>query len=143
MIPEFHFYHGVALSKLVSHNQFTGLTRITNPGSAYAVNNAFGLHIKHSTKPKGPWQFTFTPDQQEEIRKLFQRFNEKTFIVLVCGKVGICLLKYGEYADTLQEDFRNQKVLMVSRRSGGGFRVSGSVRMKGVVPLNRYPGGLF
>jgi len=145
MIPEYQFYHGAALSVLVSRREFTGLSRIVDLGSAYAVNNTLGLYIKHATKSDSPWQFTFTPDNQQEIRKLFQRFDEKTFVALVCGQRGICLLTFGEYAATLPEDFNSQKVLIVRRPSGGGFRVSGSAgrRMRGVISLSRYPEGLF
>ena len=126
MIPEYHFYHGAALSTLVSRTEFTVVSRIDNLGSAYAVNNVVGLYIKHATKPNGPWQFTFAPEHQQEIRTLFQRYDNQTFIALVCGHQGVCLLGFGEYAAVLPEDFSHQKVLHVRRSSGGGFRVSGS-----------------
>ena len=143
-IAEYHFYHGAALSVLVSRIEFTGLSRITDIGPAYAVNNVIGLYIKHSTIKLSPWQFTFTQDHQSEIRKLFQRFDDRTFIGLVCGNSGICLLKYGEYANTLEEDFNNQKTLTVRRPAGGGFRVVGSAKkLKGVISLSRFPEALF
>jgi hypothetical protein len=144
MISEYHFYHGAALSILVSRTEFTGLSRIPDLGSAYAVNNAVGLYIKHASRANGPWQFTFAPDHQREVRELFQKFNGKTFIALVCGRRGICLLEYGEYAATLPEVFKNQRVLIVRRPSGGGFRVSGGAgKLKGVISSSRYPNGLF
>lgn len=143
-IGEYHFYHGAALSVLVSRTEFTGLSRIVDIGPAYAVNNVIGLYVKHTTRNDSPWQFTFTPDHQDEIRKLFNRFGDRIFIALVCGNTGICILKYGEYANTLSEDFNNQKALIVRRPSGRGFRVSGSAgKLKGVIPLNRYPEVLF
>ena len=143
MIPDYHFYHGAALSTLVSRTEFAGLTRMGT--SAYAVNNIIGLYIKHASKRSSPWQFTFSPDNQRDVRSLFQRYDRKTFIALVCGHHGICLLTYGEYAATLSEDFTNQRVLTVRRPPGGGFRVSGSAgnRLNGVVALNRYPRELF
>lgn len=144
MIARYHFYHGAALSMLVSRNEFTGLSRITDLGSAYAINNVVGLYVKHATNGSTPWQFTFIPDHQHEMRGLFQRFGDRTYVALVCGRQGICLLTYGEYAGVLEEDFNNQKALVVRRPSGGGFRVSGSGgRLDRVIALNRYPEGLF
>ncbi len=143
-IPEYHFYHGAALSVLVSSQPFTGLTRITDISSAYAVNNMIGLYVKRATNEDSPWQFTFTEDHQSEIRRLFQRFGEKSFVALVCHHTGICLLSYGEYRNVVEEDFTKQRTVIVRRPGAGGFRVSGhGGNHSGVVPLNRYPDGLF
>jgi hypothetical protein len=143
-IADYHFYHGAALSILVSQSDFTGLSRIPDLGNAYAVNNMTGLYIKRATADNSPWLFNFHPEHQTDIRNLFQRFNEKTFIALVCGKTGICLLQYGSYANVLEEDFNNQKTLTIKRPQSGGFRVVGqNQQLKGVVPIKNYPDGLF
>lgn len=143
-IADYHFYHGAALSVLVSRNEFTGLSRITDLGPAYAINNMIGLYVKHASNKRSPWQFTFHPDHQNEIRQLFDRFHERTFVAFVCGDTGICLLSYGQYSATLQEDFTTQKPLNVRRPRGHGFRVSGQGgSLRNIIPLNRFPEGLF
>jgi hypothetical protein len=144
-IPEYHFYHGAALSLIVSTGNFTGLSRVQGiRASAYAINNSIGILIKHTTNDISPWQFNFMPDHQETARTLFRTYNDKAFIALVCGKVGVCLLKYGEYASVIDENFREQENLTVERPDGGGFRVRGAGgRFPGVIPLNRFPTYIF
>lgn len=143
-IPDYHFYHGLALSVLISRNAFTGLSRITDIGPAYAVNNMIGLYIKHASNNRSPWQFTFHPDHQEEIRKLFDRYHNRTFLALVCGNAGICLLKFGQYSAILNPDYTTQKPMLLRRPRGGGFHVSGPAgEYRRVIPLNRFPEGLF
>jgi len=70
--------------------------------------------------------------------------REKTYLALVCGKIGICLLEYGEYAGVLEENFDEQRYLIVKRPEGGGFRVNGaSKEIPNVIPLNRFPRRIF
>jgi hypothetical protein len=62
-IADYHFYHGAALSLIVSEGSFTGLARMQDIGaSVYAINHDIGLFIKHSTIDISPWQFTFLAD---------------------------------------------------------------------------------
>ncbi len=144
-ISDYHFYHGAALSLIVSEGQFTGLARIEDTaGVAYAVNHDIGLYMKHSTMEESPWQFTFTPEHQQSMRRLYERYRERAFVGLVCGRVGVCLLTYGEYAAIIDENFADQKALTVSRPEGGGFRVRGANGDLGrVVPLTHFPRGIF
>jgi hypothetical protein len=144
-IAEYHFYHGAALSLIVSRGEFTGLVRIPEiGGAAYAVNHDIGVYIKHTTNSSGPWQFNFHAGHQEAIRNLFNRYKEKTFVALVCGDVGVCLLKYGEYAAVIDENFKEQEGLSVEKPEGGGFRVQGASGQFGkVIPLNRFPSQIF
>ncbi|MBW1999256.1 MAG: hypothetical protein JRJ29_15015 [Deltaproteobacteria bacterium] len=144
-IPEKHFYHGAALSLIAARGEFTGLTRLPDYGSsAYAVNHDVGIYVKHTENDYTPWQFNFSPRHQKEVRDLFGRYHEKTFIVLVCGRIGVCLLTYGEYASAIDENFRDQEVLFVERPGGGGFRVRGAAgQLPRVIALNRFPESLF
>ncbi|MBI4797068.1 MAG: hypothetical protein HY790_14735 [Deltaproteobacteria bacterium] len=140
-ISDYHFYHGAALSLIVSRGEFTGLARIKDAGSAaFAVNHDIAVYVKHATNSSSPWQFNFHPEHQEAIRNLFNKYKEKTFIALVCGKVGVCLLEYGEYAAVIDENFKEQEGLYVEKPEGGGFRVQGgSGKLNKVMPLNRFP----
>lgn len=144
-VREYHFYHGAALSQIVSEGEFTGLARLSECGSgAYAINHDKGVYIKHSTKSDGPWQFTFSQDHQKGIRNMFRKYGDKTYIVLVCGEEGICLLDYGEYAGAIDENFKEQEYLSVDRPEGGGFRVRGAGgKINRVIPLSRFPAGIF
>ena len=144
-IANHHFFDGAALSLITDLGEFTGLTLFPNvAGRAYTVNADIGIYIKHATTGTARWQFTFAPEHQTAVRDLFRRFEDKTFVVLVCAKVGICALPYGEYSAALDEDYTAQRALTVERPQGGGFRVrgqGGSVRR--VVPLNNFPDCLF
>jgi hypothetical protein len=105
-IPGKHFYHGAALSLIAARGEFTGVTRLPDYGtSACAVNHNVGIYVKHTKEDHGPWQFNFLPDHQTEVRDLFAVYHERTFIVLVCGHTGVCLLTYGQYANVIDENF--------------------------------------
>ena len=105
-IADYHFYDGAALSLITDRGDFTALTRFPDvAGRAYAVNHDRGIYVKHSTKRGPRWQFTFFPEHQTAVRDLFRKYDDRTFIVLVCGEVGICALPYGEYAAALSENF--------------------------------------
>ena len=144
-IAEKHFYHGAALSLIAARGEFTALRRLREEcRSAYAVNDNVGIYVKHSKAEYGPWQFNFLPDHQTEVRDLFRAKGERTFIVLVCGHTGVCLLTYGEYANVVDENFKEQEAVLVERKGAGGFRVRGAGgALERVVPLNRFPDGLF
>jgi hypothetical protein len=129
---------------LVSRNEFTGLSRIPDIRPAYAVNNMIGLYIKHASNNGSPWKFTFHPDDQEEIRRLYDIYHDRTFLAFVCGNAGICLLKFDQYAAILNPDFATQKTMVLKRPVGGRFRASGpGGNLPSLIPLNRYPVGLF
>lgn len=144
-IRDYNFFHGAALSLIVSEAHFTVLGPIQGAGAgAYAVNQDRCVFIKHSVHEDSPWQFTFAGAHQEAIRGLFDHYHDNTFIALVCGRTGVCLLTYGEYANAIGENFQNNRYIRVRRPGGGGFRVIGSGGdHQGVIPLNRFPGALF
>jgi hypothetical protein len=145
-IPEYHSIEGQALSLITSVGNFTGLTKIADiAGHAWAINNVRAIYVKHATSNRSPWVFNFASDHQSAVRSLFNKYgDDKTFIVMVCGREGICALTYGNYSATLEEDFTAQKYLKISKPSGGGFRVEGTnKRLQGVIPLNRFPSVIF
>jgi hypothetical protein len=144
-IPDYHFYHGAALSLIVAQGEFTGLAKMPALGTAaYAVNHDIGVYIKHTTNSLSPWQFNFKPEHQTAIRDLFKKYSEKTFIALVCGREGVCIIEYGEYASVIDENFDEQEMLSVERPGGGGFRVQGGAgKLPKIVPVNRFPTHMF
>jgi len=144
-IDEYQYYHGGVLVKLAEHEKFTSINKPLNINSrsAYIINHNIALYIKYSTADTNEWKFSFAPEHQNEIRKLADIYHERTYIVLVCANL-VCVLKYSEYADCLDENFIEKEWISVSRPEGGGFRVRGA---KGqtlkVIPLNRFPRELF
>lgn len=60
-----------------------------------------------------------------------------------CNKEGVCLLKYGEYRRTIDENFIVAEGIKVARPRGGGFRVYGGKGRVGVISLSRFPSLLF
>ena len=133
------------MSLIAERGEFTGLTLFPNvAGRAYIVNANIGIYIKHATTGTRRWQFTFAPEHQTAVRDLFRRFDDRTFVILVCAEVGVCALPYGQYAAALGEDFTAQRGLTVERPAGGGFRIHGAGgRVGRVVPLNGFPDCLF
>jgi len=84
------------------------------------------------------------PPQQTALRDLFNSKQEKTFVVMVCNKVGICAIPYGEYRNALGEDFTKQRSIFVKRNPNGGFKVGGSGGdIRRVIPLSDFPDCLF
>jgi len=144
-IPQYHYYHGAALSIITEPGEFTGLARTPVYGAgAYAVNHNIGIFIKHTTHEDSPFHFTFSPEHQTGIRDMFRRYGDRTFVVLVCCEVGICVLSYGEYAAVIDENFNEQEGITVERPDGGGFRVRGAQgELPHVIPLNRFPTLIF
>lgn len=140
-----HFYHGAALSLITDHVDFVGLSRIKDIASnAFALNNNIGVFVKHTEGKASPWVFGFTPEHQEAVRHLFDRFKKRAFVVCVCPPAGICILTYGEYAAVIDENFNVQGNLTIKRPSGGGFRVNGPKgQLKPIIPLKRFPQLLF
>ena len=139
-----NFYHGAALAKLVSSAEFTVLSRDDSFGrGGYRVNQTIGLFIKYSTH-NSSWQFTFQAEHQHSLREMLRLFPNKTYIALVCGEKGICLLSYGDYATVINENFTTQESITVDRPPRGCFRVRGSQgELDHTIPENRYPTDLF
>lgn len=97
---DYQYYHGAVLNVLAEHTAFTSFNKFPglNSRNSYLLNHNTTLYIKHSTTEGLSWRFTFAPEHQEAIRKIFGSLGERTFIVLICRDL-VCLLTYGEYAE--------------------------------------------
>jgi hypothetical protein len=111
-IDEYHYYHGAVLTIIAEHDYFTSINKF--PGiktrCGYFLNHNTALYIKHSTVDGLKWRFTFAPEYQINIRKMFDSMRERTFIILVCNNY-ICLLTYGEYRTCVDENFEEDEWL--------------------------------
>lgn len=145
-IDKYQKYHGAVLSIITEHPSFTSINKLpdyANVRAVYLLNHDTVLYIKHSTLTGNEWSFTFSPRNQHEVRRLFDQYSDRTFIILVCSDL-VCLLRYGEYAACLDENFSEDEWLVAWRPEGGGFRVRGKMgELSGVIPLNRFPDELF
>ena len=72
-ISDKSFYHGAVLYEITQSEQFTSINRVPNFDSSctYLLNCNIGLYVKYSTLNISPWQFTFTKEHQNEVRRLF------------------------------------------------------------------------
>ncbi|GAB7389341.1 hypothetical protein BSNK01_31790 [Bacillaceae bacterium] len=78
------------------------------------------------------------------MRRMYERFGEKAFLLLICANDWICLINYEEYKACIDENFVETEWLEVTRPDGGGFRVRGkNGTLSRVVPLSDFPRVLF
>ena len=106
------FFHGAALTKITEHRSFTALNKADAKYGHYLVNTDRRLLTKHSEKPRPPWQFTFNSDDLEILR--YDRDSGFiSFVVLVCGKVSICLLDESEYSALIDLNSSSQQSIRV------------------------------
>lgn len=95
-IKQKDLFHGAALTQLTEHPSFKALNKADTKYGHYMVNTDRRLMVKHTEKSSGPWTFTFQPDDlntlQSDIASGF-----RTFVVLVCEKVTICLLRESDF----------------------------------------------
>lgn|GEM_PF-1540122 len=92
--------------------------------------------MRHSDQSRGR--------QQETVRKLFSKYDEKTYLALVCGKIGVCLLQYREYLALIYENFIQQEIISVAITKHGRFRVQGPKgQLKKAILMKRFPEAIF
>jgi len=126
MSHEFEFYHGVALCRLIHHDQIESVKLYPSPGNAsYIVNGEIGIYIKYSAKRMSPWRFTFKRDHQEEISEMKQLLHHEVYLVLVCGEDGIACLRFDEVKKILDHVHEDIEWVSVSRRPREKYTVCG------------------
>lgn len=140
------FYHGAALAGITDHDEFTAINRVPNldSPSAYIINNNIGIYIKHSTAIDTPWRFTFSPEHQNDVRRLYDQFREHTHLIFVCGTDGFCLVDYGTFSACLDMNHRENEWLEITRINGGRYRIRGAQAIGDrTIPMNAFPQRLF
>jgi hypothetical protein len=91
-IKKQEFYEGAALHLLARSGRITAL-RYEPP--LFVVNNRLRVLLKYSARPRSPWGFTFTPDEQLLLERNAPRLD--TVIGLVCGSDGVATVTYEAY----------------------------------------------
>lgn len=99
MIDKQDYYHGAAILQLLRsvHAQ-----NIKPHVDGYAVNDWAFIVIKYSTRNHSPWRFTLTPDEAQALSAPPKR-RFRTFVALVCGGDGICVVNWDEIKSLLPE----------------------------------------
>ena len=95
-IQQKDLFHGAALTQLTEHPSFKALNKADAKYGHYLVNADCRLMVKLTTRTNGPWQFTFQPDDLNTLKSDIAS-GFKTFVVLVCGKVTVCLLNSRDF----------------------------------------------
>jgi hypothetical protein len=141
------FYHGAALYEITQDNHFTSINRLPNLdcSSAYQLNHDTGIYIKYATTgSNASWRFTFSPEHQREIRKIYDIFQNKTYIIFVCEDQGICIVDYGIFAACIDLNHRESEWIEIYRPDGGSFRIRGvNGDYSRAIPLNSFSKILF
>jgi hypothetical protein len=128
MIPDYKLYHGAVLAELIDKlviDVSIGELREDGRLSAYILNGRYGLYIKHSAQRMGPWQFTFSTPNTNDLLQLRLRCDE-VFVVLVCWTDGMVCLELSEVANLLGVGSSEQAWIRAERLRGKSYSVSGS-----------------
>ena len=93
-IKKQEFYEGAALYQLARGGRICNI-RFEQP--LIVINNEIQLHLKYSTRARGPWGFTFTNEEQELLKQT--AMTDRTVIGLICGSDGVATLEYNAFQE--------------------------------------------
>ena len=98
-----------------------------------------GLFIKHSTKRRSPWRYSFQLVHQMEMDLLKDECDEM-FLVLIAGSDGIASINYSSLKEVLDDNFADVEWISLSRKHNQSYRVAGSDgRLNSTLPKNTFP----
>jgi len=140
-ITDQEIYHGSGLVRIVEHDSFKALNR-GKPlkYGHYLINDDRHVFAKHSSNKWSPWQFTFQPDDLKSIRAA----GEKTFVMLVCGRVTVCALTLEELNEVIDLKSAAAQSVTINVPAGGSCHVKGTKgAMSKTIPHSSFPGKLF
>lgn len=149
-------YHGAAFKELIDE-----LVNLENPihycitptndsRSGYIIeviqknqpNNQplkLGLFIKHSTKRRSPWRYSFHYIHQVEMDLLKDECDEM-FLVLVAGDDGIASVNHSMLKEILDENFGEIEWVSLSRKPNQSYRIAGTDgRLDSTLAKNTFP----
>ena len=113
------FYEGAAVIRLI-HDGHLRTVRYDAP--FYVCNDQTLVYLKHSTKNRSPWSFTFMP---HEIAQFRDRARQHEVVIgLVCGGDGIAALRLDDYL-LLTSKYDTSIHVACYRRHGEHYEISG------------------
>lgn len=86
------FYEGAALHMLSSRPVNTAI-RYEQP--FFILDDRLLAYLKYCTRPRSPWGFTFTPDEQALLSSKGR--TSQIVIGLICGSDGVAAVTYADY----------------------------------------------
>jgi len=127
MISESDRYQGLVLREIIvscGERVSVKVVNVSGRVDAFAVDGA-AFQIKHSGKRLSPWQFTYFPDNLDELAELQSRFN-CVWAFLVCGQDGIVGLSITELLSIVQLGAGGAAWVRVRRSRNSMYRVAGT-----------------
>jgi hypothetical protein len=128
VITELERYHGVVLRQLLvahGHSVSIGVANLSGRVDAFSIEGG-ALQIKHSAKRLSPWQFTYMPENLEELIEL-QRIYDPVWAILVCGGDGVVGLSLDELNSIVGVGDGGAAWIRISRGRNSMYRVRGTL----------------
>ena len=149
-------YHGAVFKELID-----GLANLENPiyysitptnesRSGYVIEVIpktqfntqpikLGLFIKHSSKRRTPWRYSFQYAHQMEMDLLKNECDEM-FLVLIAGDDGIASINHSILKEILDENYDEVEWVSLSRKPNQSYRIAGTDgRLKSTLAKNTFP----
>jgi hypothetical protein len=135
-------FHGSALAKIVEHVEFTALNRADR--RRYQLNDNVQFSVKYTKKSGQRYTFGFSAREVRELASA-TRPGDEQFLVLVCGRRGICALDRDDLLKVLAlERTSGAQWIEVMAPANKSFRVRGPAgRLDRMIPRNAFPRRLF
>lgn len=133
-IQKQEFYEGAALHQLI---RGAGEVRIRHVAPLFVLDERLQVHLKYSTVVRGPWGFTFNPDEQQ---LLLERASELPLVIgLVCGADGIAIISFEQYLGIARPHTAAIRVACF-RKHREHFEITGpDGNVRGKVPPSDWP----
>ena len=135
------FHHGAALVQMIEHPSFTSLNKACSEYGHYLVNEDRRVFMHYASNPRSPWKFQFTPTAIRAI-EADEGVEGQTYIALICGDSGVCLLDTSELWELLSsipEDDEPQSVAVISPPRKQFEVRAGAISLGTKVPRTRFP----
>jgi len=118
-IQKQEFYEGAALHQLARTEQIVG---ILVDAPFFILNGRLLVLLKYSTKVRSPWSFSFSVNEQVQLKERSQKLTTK--IGLICGSDGVAVFDYEEYL-TIASPKASPLHVACYRNHGEYYEVSG------------------
>ena len=136
-------YLGVALSQIVENVGFRSMRKASPRLGHYEINGTRRILVRHTKSARGPWSFSFRPDDLRLIREELAT-SPLFFLGLVCGNASTCLLTADQLVQVIDLSTDDVQSIRVSARPGSSLSISGSAgSLDGKVTNHAFPSRLF
>ena len=98
-----------------------------------------GLFIKHSSKRRSPWRYSFQYVHQVEMDLLKDECDDM-FLVLIAGDDGIACVNHSMLKEILDEHFGEIEWVSLSRKPNQSYRIAGTDgKLDSTLAKNTFP----